>query len=543
MRAAFLFLVAVVLLGAGISNATIAGVFSDPVSGIRAQDETLYASSAVGLATHGEWSTPKVLGRYLLVKPPLLIWLAALSMKMLGISLLALRLPVLLAGAAATVLLLLWPQKAECRWAAAIIGILLIANPLWHTFSRICYTDMLLAASITAALYTISLDPPLARTRSVLLFAACIWVGVMAKNVAGLLPLAIVLVFYALSRPRPPVRGLLKACAFAAVLLAPWHLYQLLSHPRWFWADYVQIQLLQFGFNPPAQPTPEGPVMFYLKRLILTDPVLCLLALAAVPAFVRAVRRREAGAALLLAWLAVCGGALLAFRYHNLPYLLSSIPPLCLISVYYMPRVAANRPAVVIAALAVVFCAKALWAGPFWRISYGAGAPIASVPSLRWYANLRRKSELVSVDSDDDFYGTVLPISKIRYCYIDREGVVRRYAPHYAYLGITVDTAQFDSLEQWAPRFRERLRSWGLDSMEPVGTNIVAGSTADVLAMIQSHPHSDFYLPAHMRSAVAALPTANHRVVALSRARFFLLALEPEGYHTSRASWSFSQNW
>ncbi|SPF41673.1 exported hypothetical protein [Candidatus Sulfopaludibacter sp. SbA4] len=59
-----LFLVIMLLLGFGIQEAGLAGVFSDPVSGARAQDETTYASSAVGLATGSGWMTPKVLGRF-----------------------------------------------------------------------------------------------------------------------------------------------------------------------------------------------------------------------------------------------------------------------------------------------------------------------------------------------------------------------------------------------------------------------------------------------------------------------------------------------
>src|SRR5271169_600556 len=93
-----LFLLILLLLGFGIHWAGLAGVFSDSVSEIRAQDETTYASSAAHLAVHGGWLTPTVLGRFYLVKPPLLIWLSGFTMRMLGISRFALRLPILLAA-------------------------------------------------------------------------------------------------------------------------------------------------------------------------------------------------------------------------------------------------------------------------------------------------------------------------------------------------------------------------------------------------------------------------------------------------------------
>jgi len=89
---------ALVLLGYGIGRSGLAAPFSDPVTALRAQDETTYAASAAELATHGGWMTPQILGRYFLVKPPLFIWLAAISMKIFGVSAFALRIPALLAG-------------------------------------------------------------------------------------------------------------------------------------------------------------------------------------------------------------------------------------------------------------------------------------------------------------------------------------------------------------------------------------------------------------------------------------------------------------
>ena len=173
LRAAKLLLfaaVAAALLGYGFARPDIAAVYSDPVSRVRTQDEAVYASSAVGLATGGGWLTPKLLGRYLLFKPPLLLWLSGASLKTLGISRFALRLPVLLAGVLATVLLFLWAARGHSLAAACAAGLLLVSNPLWHTFSRVCYTDMLLVAAMAAALFTVARDPRLARPGSILAF-------------------------------------------------------------------------------------------------------------------------------------------------------------------------------------------------------------------------------------------------------------------------------------------------------------------------------------------------------------------------------------
>ena len=57
----------------------LAGDYLDPVAKISAQDEALYSHSAMRMAQRGDWLTPRFLERFALYKPPLTIWLAAVS--------------------------------------------------------------------------------------------------------------------------------------------------------------------------------------------------------------------------------------------------------------------------------------------------------------------------------------------------------------------------------------------------------------------------------------------------------------------------------
>jgi hypothetical protein len=546
---AALLLLILVLLGYGIQKSGLASTYSDPVSQARAQDETKYASAAVGLATPAAeitgattgWLSPKVLGRFYLEKPPLLIWLAGLSMRTFGISLFTLRLPALLAGALATLLLFLWAEHRYSRWIAASVALLALANPLWHTFSRICYTDMLLALAMIGALWTFDGDWDLAKRRSIILFGAWLACGVMAKNIAGLLPLAIIGLACLLARKRVPLANLLKAGLVTVVLVAPWHLYQLFSHARWFLTDYVQIQLLQFGLEPPVQPWGDGPLWYYVKRAVLTDPLLLALAALALPGIVRAVRAGKREASLLVSWMVIACGAVLAFRYRNLPYLLYAIPPLCLLAASALSRL--RRPQFAVAALAVVFAIRAVEASQPWGLPFGTTTPIPAAKWLHWYAEQRRPNELIAVNTDDEYYATALPIPKIRYCYLDPTQLVRRYALHYAFLGITVSAAQFQDLDQWEPRFQERLLSWGLNSTAPIATNIMAGSVDEIVRLVATHPRDDFYLPANIRDRLTAEATAGRRTVVLSAERSFLLAADAPENRVDPPAWRIPENW
>ncbi|PYT26321.1 MAG: hypothetical protein DMG57_22280 [Acidobacteria bacterium] len=253
------------LLAIGLERAGAASPFSDPVSRIRAQDESNYVSGAVHLATEGGWLTPKVLGRYFLYKPPLLVWLAGLSMKLFGIALWAVRLPALAAAVFATTVLFWWTHAARSAVVAWSTALLLLSDPLWHIFTRLCYTDMLLVASTTGAVASLYGDRTLSRTSSFWGFALCTAAGVMAKNVSGGLPVLVVLLYCVLApkneRPR------LSRIASNRGSARAHDLYQIFVHPKWFWADYVEVQLLGSGISPPGQMSGDGPVWFYLRRL------------------------------------------------------------------------------------------------------------------------------------------------------------------------------------------------------------------------------------------------------------------------------------
>src|SRR5205809_2887442 len=104
--------VALVILLPRAANVGLAGDYVDPVGHITAQDEALYSHSAIDMATRNHWLTPRFMGRFALYKPPLLLWSAALSAKLFGISHFTLRLPSALLAALAVGLIFLWAAEA-----------------------------------------------------------------------------------------------------------------------------------------------------------------------------------------------------------------------------------------------------------------------------------------------------------------------------------------------------------------------------------------------------------------------------------------------
>ncbi|MEK7403540.1 MAG: glycosyltransferase family 39 protein [Acidobacteriota bacterium] len=509
-----------------LDRARIAEGHLDPVGKIAPQDEALYAHTSLHMAREGDWLTPRFMGRYALYKPPLLYWLSALSVKLAGASAVALRLPCLLAAAAASALVFAWLWRMRSLAAAVTGWLLLLMNPLWHVLARVALTDMLLAAASVGALWCLGRDPRLARHGPFVGFGVLLGLAILAKAVAGLFPLLVVLGFTLLMKgpEKPSWKRLAQACAVAATVALPWHLYQLALHPRWFLAEYVGVEILQFTLGAPPQTSAENHVLFYVRRLVLTDPILCCAALAAVPALLKACRGRSAAAPMLmLSWLGVGVTVALFNQYRNFAYLLVLIPALCLAAGGYGPLAGRRARWAVPVALLAAFGLKAAIPGRPWSLPFLPASKIPTARVLENYCEKARAAELLIVWQDDEFYATLLPLHRVRYV-LWGEHPNHRPAPlDFRQLGIMVTTDEFLDLDRWRPVFRQRLKAWSLDSDEPLATVVTFRSPEEVARLVRAHPQSDFLLPGQILPRLDGVETT-HQVIRVSAARVLLLS-------------------
>ncbi|HEV2445350.1 MAG TPA: glycosyltransferase family 39 protein, partial [Candidatus Sulfopaludibacter sp.] len=504
----------------------MAGDYVDPVSRITAQDEALYAHSAIHMARNGQWLTPMFMGRLALYKPPLLDWLAGLSARIAGVSRLALRFPVALAGSVALGLIFLWAAELRTWQTGVCAAALLASSHLWHVLGSMCMTDGLLAACCIAALYCLFADPWLESKAALWGFSAAVAGAILTKSIAGLLPLGVLGLYWlaAPARYKPAFRRVCLAGGLSLALAAPWFVYQMLAHGRWFFAEHFGVEILGYGAGAPPQTGGERHLLFYALRMALIDPVLTAASLAALPAFFGALRRRSAGATLLLCWVAVALASIFGWQYRNAAYLLPLIPALAILGSSYGP-VAQMKPAwwvLALAAAAVVW--KAALPGAPWGVSFQSGTVQPVAPLVAGYCQLGRGNELILVGMDDDLYASILPLARVRYAIEGSVPVEGPYVMSFARLGIVLTAAQFNDLEKWTPVFRDRLRQAGLDSGAPIGTLVMAQSPADFAAMVHAHPASDFLLPNRYRQEVAPAADATHLFRSAAPGHFLLLS-------------------
>jgi hypothetical protein len=519
-------LLALVCLLVRAARVGLAGDYVDPIDGITAQDEALYAHSAIRMARQGGWLTPMLMGRYALYKPPLLMWASGISARVLGITRIGLRLPVALLASLAAGLVFLWAAEVRGWQAAAAAALLLISNRMWHVLAGMCMTDGLLVAWYTSAMYCLFSDPWLESGIALWGFAVSVAAAILTKSVAGLLPLG-VLGLYWLVAPRKQKPGFGRICRaglLSLAIAAPWFAYQLLVHQRWFWTEHVLVEILGFGAGAPQQTSQENPALFYLTRLAATDPVLLASALVAVPSFLLALRKRSGEATLLACWLAVLAASVLGWQYRNASYVLPMVPALAILAATCGPLSSkTSAPWMLLMVCAAALAKTAVPQAPF-GISFQEGTAQKAANPLADYCERGRGNELIVVGLEDDLYASTLPLPKLRYCTVGGSVAGGRYAMPFGSMGIAMDSQQFDNLAKWETVYRRNLREWGLDSSEPIGTLIVVQSAEELAGVARAHPASDFFLPLKYRAAVAGV--APQELIGVSTDYFLLLSRE-----------------
>jgi hypothetical protein len=517
---------AAIALGFGIRGAGLASGYVDPLLHAGAQDEAVYGHAAAHMARTGHWLTPVFLDRFMLNKPPLLMWAGAASLRLAGISPFALRLPVLVSGVLCCLLVYVWLRRSHSVPAAFSGVVLLAGTPIFHSIAREFMTDTLLALFVLAAIFLVVSDPRWERKLSSIAFGALAGAAIMTKSAAGLLPLLMLAVYWALAGApdRPPVRKVLLSLAVAVLVAAPWHLYEFLAHRDWFVAEYVRFQLLGSGLTAPSRYNGDNNFWFYLKTLLRTDALLLALSLASVPWLVLAWKRsNRVQARLLAAWIVIACLCLGIFGTRAAYYLLPLLPALALASVEFSPLFRGRTAWAACAALIAV-CGVKVWAGDAtWGLDYAPkAAPAAS--ALEAYAHLRRANELVIVSPEDEFYASVLDLPKIRYLYLAPLDATKTSEFFYR-LGMIVSAEQFCSLEALMPVFEQRLRAWDLpENLHPEGTLIDGGAISKLAQVIRCSPDRDFMIPESLREIAVGAGASTHTAGAAQSGRFFLLS-------------------
>ncbi len=479
----------------------LTGVKTNPILDIRAQDEAFYSSIALRMASTGEWLTPKFLGRYAFNKPPLGVWLPALSVKIFGPNKMALRLPSLLAAATSALFLFLWLthfHRPAVGWAAVFF---LISSYWFLALGKVAMTDSLLLAFMLGSYYLLAIDPGLEKRNHAVWFGVLTGLAIMTKSIAALPAFIVLLAVAPRSRKLP---ALMLTAGIAFLIAAPWHVYQMWAAPKWFWAEYVLDEHLQWGMEPPV-PQQMSNLFFYGYHLFSISPWIPICAAIGLATLWKFPQERKVP----LAAASLTALTMLAFQYQNATYLLEFSALLCVVAA----RVSKAYPAAIGLPCAIFAVYQTVVVG--WPLQSDP-----AIEALENYCASSTSNELVLTHPDDEFYSAALPLPRVRYCFRMDPHTMRQSPLDLWELGIIISASDFETLEERTPAFRKKLHDMGLDSPEPIGTVIVVSSEAEIDNMIQSHPDVDYLVPSkflkpdHKRNHLVSIVSAKHSLLA-----------------------------
>lgn len=504
----------------------LASGYVDPVGGFGTQDEATYSRIALEILERHNWLMPTFLDRIAFFKPPFLFWLSAWSVKLFGASAYALRLPSVLSASGVCALAFAWVARFRGTVAGLAAVALLACDYYWILLGSLNMTDAPLAFLSLLALFTALIDPPFARRRTILILALALGASLLTKSVAAF-PVLAALLIHALST-KTRLRNVLLLLAGPSLVAAPWFLYALLFHFRWFWREHILTELLGHNVAGTAFGSPPENLLFYFQRLVQPDPII---AIVGAMALVYALwRRRFDESRLILLWLGFTVLVMAAFGYHAAAYLLPVVTGLAILAGLAL---SASRWRWNLGALCAIIAAQAWTLAHDTKIVW-SGTNLAVAPALVSYCGQYRPNSLMLIETDDEFFSATEPLPRVHYGLIAQGRAAFRLAIDFQSLGIVVSSDEFDRRPETWPVFRERLTAMGLPPwFDPRATEVLFRDRATIAAFIAHHPEIDFLVP---RGYVAS--DAGHRAVEAGPEHLFLLASQPAPGDLPRHRWA-----
>jgi 4-amino-4-deoxy-L-arabinose transferase-like glycosyltransferase len=295
-------------------------------------DEPRYARVAVEMHRRGDWVVPTLQATPWLEKPPLYYWMAGAAFSVLGETETAARLPSVLAAVALTAITALVGARLYGAAAGLQAGFVAGTCLLTFAYGRAAAMDMLLAATVTAAIGLAGLRLlGIAGAMAIPAAGACAGLALLAKGPLGaLLPSLVAMAFLAAARDRGRAwRHVAASVPLAviamAVIAGPWYGAILAAEGRHF----VDVFLLDHNvarFTSTVHRHP-GPFFYYVPVLLAG---LFMWSGLAVPGLAALRVRSRPADLFVLCWLAA---PLLFFSAagSKLPgYILPCIPPLAI---------------------------------------------------------------------------------------------------------------------------------------------------------------------------------------------------------------------
>ena len=352
-----------------------------------------YGGAAKVMARTGSWLIPENDGIPRLVKPPLLYWALAASMKIFGVNEFAARVPNALAVTFWVGVTFLIGAQMGGRWRGFLAGIILLTSLGTFTLGRIVMPEPMFSALIAAALYCAlrGADHAAHRRGWFLGFWLFASLASFTKGWHGLLyPLAIVGIAAIFCRQsRECLRGLVSwqgALLFTMINL-PWYLYVEFRFPGYIDNLLIAEQLGHIaGADTPATSSTDVPRWQFLFLQLAWLFPWSLVIVGATPLVAIYFRRQHCvapnfPALIVVAWMAVIAGSVLLTGQRQDYYAMSMWPAFALAVAWALER---SRVQPVIILLAILLGAGLAWSEATPYITHASTTATLAERATAW---------------------------------------------------------------------------------------------------------------------------------------------------------------
>jgi 4-amino-4-deoxy-L-arabinose transferase-like glycosyltransferase len=347
---------------AGVLGALFAALVTLPGLGsgtLWDNSETVYGEVAREVLRSGDWIVMHLNAQAWFVQPPLFFWIAALCVKLGGITPFALRLPAALATIAMGGVLGYATARIAGARAGTIAAVVLSTSLMQAIVGRLAIMDALLDLFVVVAIlcWFRALEPrpqrgdvPQHRTAAFLGGALALALGVLAKGPVAPVVVALVILVWLVWERRsgaavviPSLPALAGAAVVFLAVAAPWFVLEAVRvGPQ---AAQELIGHYTIGRYTGVIENQRGPWWYYLPVLVLGFfPWIAFVPVAAAGAIDTARTRDGSFERLALVW-AVAPVVFFSFAQTKLPnYVALMLPALAIVVALWFERLAGGAP-------------------------------------------------------------------------------------------------------------------------------------------------------------------------------------------------------
>jgi 4-amino-4-deoxy-L-arabinose transferase-like glycosyltransferase len=396
-----------------LSIAAVALLLKLGAGSLAAWDEAIYAQVSKEMVQSGDWMTPHWSYSPWFEKPPLFMWITALSYHIFGISEFAARLPAAVSGLALLWVTYLIGRLAYDEKTGLLAAAILFTCYHFLSFSRFGTMDVMLTLFTYLALYGYLRLNKDNQKWWYLIWSACA-LALMVKGAGGIIaPAAITLALAFDKRFTEAIRSryFWQGVMLAVLLVAPWHILMSVWYGRAFIDEYI-------GYHVVARSTRtlEGHAssyFYYIGRLVDGFFPWCLLVPFAVISATRKNLKDQSRS-----WVLLILCALVFALYTLIPtrrpwYIIPLYPALAILIAAFLKNVYRNYQArpihrrLAIAACAFLIIAGGLYSFVSLYLNYRQDEPVATLSRFARSMNFEDKDSLLLLSGVEPIYAQV----------------------------------------------------------------------------------------------------------------------------------------